>query len=220
MLLAVEGGGFFSSSASGYSHGLALLLLGRKAEEKPVKVSPWNQYRLVDRETEQVYHLPSAAKDQAPHLPSAAKDQAPGKCAPFVCFGCTANGLEVASPPKASSSSALGVGTSQEEASCSANKTLTTSGSIGGSERRGCLKSNSKRDSLEHRIVVSEGEEPRESMEEVQTLRSSVERRKVQWTDTCGKELFEIREFETSDEGLSDDDAENEGFRKCECVIQ
>ena len=23
-----------------------------------------------------------------------------------------------------------------------------------------------------------------------------------------------------SDEGLSDDDAENEGFRKCECVIQ
>jgi hypothetical protein len=187
MLLAVEGGGFFSSSASGYSHGLALLLLGRKAEEKPVKVSPWNQYRLVDRETEQVYHLPSAAKDQAP-----------GKCAPFVCFGCTANGLEVASPPKAASSSAPGgIGTSQEEASCSANKTLTTSGSISGSERRGCLKSNSKRDSLEHRIVVSEGEEPRESVEEVQTLRSSVERRKVQWTDTCGKELFEIREFET-----------------------
>lgn len=211
MLLAVEGGGFFSSSASGYSHGLALLLLGRKAEEKPVKVSPWNQYRLVDRETtEQVYQLPT----------SSAKDQAPGKCAPFVCFGCTANGLEVASPPKAASSGALGIGASQEEASCSANKTLTTSGSISGSERRGCLKSNSKRDSLEHRIVVSEGEEPRESVEEVQTLRSSVERRKVQWTDTCGKELFEIREFETSDEGLSDDDAENEGFRKCECVIQ
>jgi hypothetical protein len=185
MLLAVEGGGFFSSSASGYSHGLALLLLGRKAEEKPVKASPWNQYRLVDREAEQVYHLPSA------------KDQAPGKCAPFVCFGCTTNGLEVASPSKAVSSNALGRGTSQEEASCSAHKALTTSASISGSERRGCLKSNSKRDSLEHRIVVSEGEEPRESVEEVQTLRSSIERRKVQWTDTCGKELFEIREFET-----------------------
>ncbi|KAJ1284113.1 hypothetical protein BS78_03G179400 [Paspalum vaginatum] len=206
MLLAVEGGGFFSSSASGYSHGLALLLLGRKAEEKPVKVSPWNQYRLVDREAEPVYHLPPG------------KDQAPGKCAPFVCFGCTANGLEVASPPKAGPGNA--VGGSQEEASCSANKKLTASGSIGGSERRGCLKSNSKRDSLEHCIVVSEGEEPRESLEEVQTLRASMERRKVQWTDACGKDLFEIREFETSDEGLSDDDAENEGFRKCECVIQ
>ncbi|KAK8453033.1 hypothetical protein SEVIR_5G216300v4 [Setaria viridis] len=207
MLLAVEGGGFFSSSASGYSHGLALLLLGRKAEEKPVKVSPWNQYRLVDREAEQVCHLASG------------KDEAPGKCAPFVCFGCTANGLEVASPAKAGSSNALG-STQEDEASCPANKKLTTSGSITGNERRGCLKSNSKRDSLEHCIVVSEGEEPRESLEEVQTLRASMERRKVQWTDTCGKDLFEIREFETSDEGLSDDDAENEGFRKCECVIQ
>jgi len=183
MLLAVEGGGFFSSSASGYSHGLALLLLGRKVEEKPVKVAPWNQYRLVDRGGEQVYHLASS------------KDQAPGKCAPFVCFGCTANGLEVASPPKVVSSNALG--STQEDASCSANKNLTTSGSITGNERRGCLKSNSKRDSLEHIIVASEGEEPCESLEEVQTLRASMERRKVQWTDTCGKDLFEIREFET-----------------------
>ncbi|KAL6615475.1 hypothetical protein ACP70R_037745 [Stipagrostis hirtigluma subsp. patula] len=209
MLLAVEGGGFFSSSASGYSHGLALLLLGRKGEEKPDKVSPRHQYRLVGPEaehTEQVYHL------------AAGKDQAPGKCAPFVCFGCTATGLEGASPPKAGLSNALS--SLSEEASSSANKKLTTSGSITGNERRGCLKSNSRRDSLEHCIVVSEGEEPRESLEEVQTLKAGMERRKVQWTDTCGKDLFEIREFETSDEGLSDDDAENEGFRKCECVIQ
>ncbi|XP_062203752.1 uncharacterized protein LOC133905946 [Phragmites australis] len=207
MLLAVEGGGFFSSSASGYSHGLALLLLGRKGEDKPVKGSPWNQYRLVDREVEQVYHLASG------------KDQAPGKCAPFVCFGCTATGLEGASPPKAGSSNALG--SSLEEASSSANKKLTTNGSITGNERRGCLKSNSKRDSLEHCIVgMSEGEEPRESLEEVQTLKAGMERRKVQWTDTCGKDLFEIREFETSDEGLSDDEGDNDGFRKCECVIQ
>uniref|UniRef100_A0A0A9B4R4 Uncharacterized protein n=1 Tax=Arundo donax TaxID=35708 RepID=A0A0A9B4R4_ARUDO len=206
MLLAVEGGGFFSSSASGYSHGLALLLLGRKGEEKPVKGSPWNQYRLVDREAEQVYHLASG------------KDQAPGKCVPFVCFGCTADGLEGASPPKSGSSNALG--RSLEEASSTANKKLTTDGSITGNERRGCLKSNSKRDSLEHCIVVSEGEEPRESLEEVQTLKAGMERRKVQWTDTCGKDLFEIREFETSDEGLSDDEGESHGFRKCECVIQ
>uniref|UniRef100_A0A0A9DDS0 Uncharacterized protein n=1 Tax=Arundo donax TaxID=35708 RepID=A0A0A9DDS0_ARUDO len=206
MLLAVEGGGFFSSSASGYSHGLALLLLGRKGEEKPVKRSQWNQYRLVDGEAEQVYHLPSG------------KDQAPGKCAPFVCFGCTANGLEGASPPKAGSSNALG--SSLEEASSTTNKKLTTDASIPGNQRRGCLKSNSRRDSLEHCIVVSEGEEPRESLEEVQTLKSGMERRKVQWTDTCGRDLFEIREFETSDEGLSDDEGENEGFRKCECVIQ
>lgn len=180
MLLAVEGGGFFSSSASGYSHGLALLLLGRKDEEKPVKVSPWNQYRLVDREAEQVYHLASR------------KDQAPGKCAPFICFGRATAGLEGASPPKLSSGNTSG--SSSEESSASANE--GTNGSLTGNEKKGCLKSNSRRDSLEHCIVVSEGEEPRESLEEVQTLKSGMERRKVQWTDTCGKELFEIREFE------------------------
>ncbi|KAJ6803142.1 uncharacterized protein M6B38_109200 [Iris pallida] len=49
MLFAVEGGGFFSSSATGYSKGLALLLLGQKPEERPTRVTPWNHYRLVDR---------------------------------------------------------------------------------------------------------------------------------------------------------------------------
>lgn len=206
MLLAVEGGGFFSSSASGYSHGLALLLLGRKEEEKPVKVSPWNQYRLVDGEAEKVYNLASG-KNQAPH-----------KCAPFICFGRAASELEAASPPKVSSSNTLN---SSKESSCgSTKKKVTASGFITGDERKGCLKSNSKRDSSEHCIVVSEGEEPRESLEEVQTLKSGMERRKVQWTDTCGKELFKIREFEASDESLSDDELENEGFSKCECVIQ
>ncbi|KAG8051480.1 hypothetical protein GUJ93_ZPchr0001g29854 [Zizania palustris] len=230
MLLAVEGGGFFSSSASGYSHGLALLLLRWKDEEKPVKVSPWNQYQLVDREAEQVYHLASR------------KDQAPGKCAPFICFGRAAAGLEGASPPKFNSGNTLG--SSSEESSDSAKE--GTNGSFSGNERKGCLKSNSRRDSLEHCIVVSEVEEPRESFEEVQTLKCGMERRKVQWTDTCGKELFEIREFEARyslkivfplylsaspenilsssicysmcDEGLSDDELGN--FRKCKCVIQ
>jgi hypothetical protein len=182
MLLAVEGGGFFSSSASGYSHGLALLLLGKKDEERAVKVPPRNQYRPVDQEAQQVFHLTSG------------KDEAPEKCSPFVCFGCTATGLEGASPPKSGSSSALG--SSLGESSDSTRK-VTTDGSITGNEIRGCLKSNSRRDSLEHSIVVSEGEEPRESLEEVQTLKYGMERRKVQWTDTCGKDLFEIREFET-----------------------
>jgi hypothetical protein len=181
MLLAVEGGGFFSSSASGYSHGLALLLLGRKEEDKPVKVSPWNQYRLVDGEAEKVYNL-------AP-----GKNQAPRKCAPFICFGRAASELEAAPPLKVSSSTTLN---SLEDSPALTKKKVTTNDPITGDEIKGCLKSNSKRDSSEHCIVVSEGEEPRESLEEVQTLKSGMERRKVQWTDTCGKELFEIREFE------------------------
>lgn len=202
MLLAVEGGGFFSSSASGYSHGLALLLLGRKTEEQPVKASPWNHYRLVDRDAGHGGQLAST------------KDDVPGKCASFTCFGCTPARLEGASPPKLSSSN------TPQKLSSSTNGNRIANGSINGSGKKGCLKSNLKRDSSDRSSIVSDGEEPRESLEEVQTLRTGMERRKVHWTDTCGKELFEIREFETSDEGLSDDEGENDGFRKCECVIQ
>ncbi|RLN01165.1 uncharacterized protein C2845_PM06G03950 [Panicum miliaceum] len=205
MLLAVEGGGFFSSSASGYSHGLALLLLGRKSEEKHDKGSPCSHYRLVGQEAEHECPVPSG------------KNDVPGKCASFICFGCTPAKLVGASPPKLGSSNIPG--SSSEQPSSSSTGTATTNGSINGSGRKGCLKNNLRRDSSE-RSTLSCSEEPRESLEEVQTLRSGMERRKVQWTDTCGKELFEIREFEVSDDGLSEDDLENEGFRKCECVIQ
>ncbi|EPS73410.1 hypothetical protein M569_01355, partial [Genlisea aurea] len=51
MLLAV-GGSFLSSSASGYSKGLALLLLWRRDRKKPMKVTPCNQYQLVDQESD------------------------------------------------------------------------------------------------------------------------------------------------------------------------
>ncbi|TKW25538.1 hypothetical protein SEVIR_3G125500v4 [Setaria viridis] len=205
MLLAVEGGGFFSSSASGYSHGLALLLLGRKGEEKHDKGSTCSHYRLVGQEAEHECQAPSG------------KNDVPGKCASFICFGCTPARLVGASPPKLGSSNAPG--SSSEQPSSSSTGTATTNGSINGSGIKGCLKNNLKRDSSEC-STLSCSEEPRESLEEVQTLRSGVERRKVQWTDTYGKELFEIREFEVSDDGLSEDDLENDGFRKCECVIQ
>jgi hypothetical protein len=178
MLLAVEGGGFFSSSASGYSHGLALLLLGRKDEDKRDKASPCSHYRLVGQEAEHVCQAPSAKTD------------VPGKCASFTCFGCTPAG---ASPPKLRSSSTSG--SSSEQPSSSTNETSTTNGSINGSGIKGCLKNSLQRDSSE-RSITSFGVEPCESLEEVQTLKSGMERRKVQWTDSCGKELFEIREFE------------------------
>uniref|UniRef100_A0A453A3H2 Uncharacterized protein n=1 Tax=Aegilops tauschii subsp. strangulata TaxID=200361 RepID=A0A453A3H2_AEGTS len=186
MLLAVEGGGFFSSSASGYSHGLALLLLGRRTEEQPVRASSWNHYRLVDREAGHGGQLPPT------------KDDVPGKCASFTCFGCTPARLEGASPPKLSSSN-----TRQQLSSSTSRKGTNNGSSINGSGRKGCLKSNSKRDSSDRGSIVSDEEQPRESLEEVQTLKTGMERRKVHWTDTCGKELFEIREFETSEPGYS-----------------
>jgi hypothetical protein len=88
MLLAVEGGGFFSSSASGYSKGLTLLLLGQKNEDKPMRVSPWNQYRLVDQESDPNLQLAST------------KNWLPRGCASFVCFGRASAGLDTSSALK------------------------------------------------------------------------------------------------------------------------
>nr|AFQ20268.1 conserved hypothetical protein [Oryza rufipogon] len=94
MLLAVEVGGFFSSSASGYRNGLALLLLGHKGEEKPVKVTPWNHYRLVGGGEAE----PASEENNVPS----------GKCASFICFGCPPARLEGVSPPKLASSDTAG----------------------------------------------------------------------------------------------------------------
>ncbi|KAG9452017.1 hypothetical protein H6P81_004921 [Aristolochia fimbriata] len=47
---------------------------------------------------------------------------------------------------------------------------------------------------------------------------SEVVKGRVQWMDFLGKELVEIKEFEPSESGDSDEDAE--GHRGCVCVIQ
>lgn len=93
MLLAVEGGRFFSSSASGYSNGLNLLLLGHKKEEKE-RVTPWNEY----------HHL----VDSDPHLQLAANNNNKLCVCGCACFGRpAAAGLETQPthqhlPPKTS----------------------------------------------------------------------------------------------------------------------
>ncbi|KAK9757365.1 hypothetical protein RND81_01G157400 [Saponaria officinalis] len=84
MLFAVEGGGLFSASASGYSKGLSLLLLGQKSDEKHMRVTPWNQYQLVDQETQL----------------ASEKNRLSCGCASYVCFGRTSAGLDGQSPLK------------------------------------------------------------------------------------------------------------------------
>ncbi|XP_008777766.1 uncharacterized protein LOC103697637 [Phoenix dactylifera] len=210
MLLAVEGGGFFSSSALGYSKGLALLLLGRRNEERPMRVSPWNQYQLVEQEVATEFQLASR------------KNQSSCGCASFLCFGCVPAGIDGPSPPKVGPAHQPEVlSDSSSSSSSSDNGKLAINDGINGNGRNAYLKSNLKRPSADHSAVVSEVDGARESVEEMPKNTSCcVERRKVQWTDACGKELAEIREFEVSDDGLSDEECERDGIRRCECVIQ
>ena len=182
MLLAVEGGGFFSSSATGYSKGLTLLLLGQRSDEKHMRVDPWNQYKLVDQETESDMKLASG------------KNRLSRGCATFVCFGRASAGLDGQSPLK--------VGPTQPQV-------ILPSGTVNESEKEHStvdnndnnvgnimLKSSLKKPSNNTSQTTKSSDEQQPLSEESTDLPGHTERRKVQWTDACGKELAEIREFE------------------------
>ncbi|CAN4116435.1 unnamed protein product [Withania somnifera] len=208
MLFAVEGGGFFSSSASGYSKGLTLLLLGQKNEEKPMRVAPWNQYQLVDQETDSDLQLASG------------KNRLVRGCGSFVCFGRTAGGLESPSPLK--------VGPTQQTEvlpSCPASEKDTDQPQCVNLIEGSCispkftLKSSLKKPVNSVPVSDGKGNERDTTFDKVDDAPNPMEKRKVQWTDTSGGVLFEIREFEPSDEGESDDEFENGNERTCSCKI-
>ncbi|XP_022155858.1 uncharacterized protein LOC111022876 isoform X2 [Momordica charantia] len=206
MLLAVEGGGFFSSSASGYSKGLTLLLLGQKDEDKPMRVSPWNHYQLVDQESESDLQLAST------------KNRISRGCASFVCFGRTSAGLD-------SSPSPLKVGPTLPHDSLPGPLSTNTGKdevpivNDGNSLRNIALKSSLKKPNNGISISHQNAHESETMSKKDGDIRCPTDRRKVQWNDACGSELVEIREFEPSEAGLSDDELENGNKRSCSCAI-
>ncbi|KAK1312094.1 hypothetical protein QJS10_CPA07g00423 [Acorus calamus] len=214
MLLAVEGGGFFSSSASGYSKGLTLLLLGQVSEEKekPMRVSPCYQYQLVEQEE----------PDPDLQLASKKKNRVSRGCASFICFGRP-------STSKPNDPSMPNVGCANLQSSTSVSDNGEAGGPADGvndeSTRKVCLKSSLKKPPAECSVEISrcidDGKDACGVQDEDNNdVSICAERRKVQWTDSCGRELVEIREFELSELGASDDEHDQEGNRRCECVIQ
>lgn len=180
MLLSVEGGGFFSSSASGYSKGLALLLYDQRSEDKPMRVSPWNQYQLVDQESDPELQLAST------------KNRISRGCASYVCFGRASAGLETPSPLK--------VGPAQQHdvspGTLVSDKDQSAQLDSSNATRKIALKSSLKRPQHNKSVPVEIAAEREASSVEGSDCSVQVERRKVQWTDTCGNELTEIREYE------------------------
>lgn len=209
MLLAVEGGGFFSSSASGYSKGLTLLLLGQKNEEKPMRVSPWNHYQLVDQESDPDLQLASG------------KNRLVRGCASFVCFGRAAAGLESPSPLK--------VGPTQQQdvlpgppVSSKGEKIIDTTDLVEEEDNHRnivALRSSLKRRATSIPVSVAVSNECESLCENGNNGPGHPERRKVQWTDVSGGELVEIREFEPSENSGSDDEFDNSNERTCSCRI-
>lgn len=186
MLLAVEGGGFFSASASGYSKGLALLLLGQKTEEKPMRVTPWSHYQLVDQASDLDLQLASS------------KNRLVRGCASFVCFGHTASGLESPSPLKVGPTQQQDVlpePTVFDEGEDDSKYTDPVDSDI--ITKQTDLKSSLKKSTTIIPVSSRASGEVDAGNEKSGNFTGYIERRKVQWMDVSGGELVEVREFET-----------------------
>ncbi|KAE8659037.1 hypothetical protein F3Y22_tig00116965pilonHSYRG00696 [Hibiscus syriacus] len=205
-MLLTAGGGFFSSSASGYSNGLALLLLGQKHEDKSMRVSPWNHYQLVDREPDPDLQLAST------------KNRLPRGCASFVCFRGTSAGLDTPSHLK--------VGPVQQQdvlpGSVDANKSNDQTNEVDNANsnvRKVVLKSSLKKQLRSAQVSLEDVNDCGASGEKDGDNPSHTEQRKVQWTDSYGSELAEIREFEPSETSDSEDEFSNGVEKTCACTI-
>lgn len=182
MLLTVEGGVFFSSSASGYRSGLSLLLLGRRREEGQMRVLPWTQNQFVEREVDPNLHLASRRSPTS------------YRCSSFTCFRHISTVTEGPNLPKVGPlcrSVSL-----PDSASASASQRSNDS-STSEMERAIPPKSILKRSSTDCSALVGQATDALGlTREEQDNVSICIERRKVHWTDKCGKELAEIREFE------------------------
>ncbi|XP_010498763.1 PREDICTED: uncharacterized protein LOC104776401 [Camelina sativa] len=222
MLLAVEGGGLFSASASGYSKGLTLLFSGDKDGDRPMRVVPWNQYQVVDQKPE--------ADDPLLQLDSIKNRVSRGCAASFSCFGGASAGLETPSPLKVEPVQQQQEQQHRDIASPESVVVVSEKGKDHLSEADNSSSSSkeafklSLRSSLKRPSVA----EPRslEDIKEYETLSvdgsdltGDMARRKVQWPDACGSELTQVREFEPSEMGLSDEEWEAGQQRTCSCVI-
>ncbi|GER34451.1 NAD/NADP-dependent betaine aldehydedehydrogenase, partial [Striga asiatica] len=189
--------------------GLSLLLLGQKNEDKPMRVAPWTQYQLVDQETNPDLQL-------AP-----GKKRLVRRCASFVCFGrATATGPEGPSKPnvgptenrefRQGSRERDGIKDAAHSVDCTVDG--DNNGQIGISR-----KSSLKRSDIAG-AVVDDGSCGNSNKLDSSDVTCETGRRKVQWADAIGGELFEIREFEMSEDG-SDDEFDHANEKTCACRI-
>ncbi|KAL1219693.1 hypothetical protein V5N11_032341 [Cardamine amara subsp. amara] len=195
MLFAAEGGGFFSSSASGYSNGLALLLLGQKNEQqKPIKVSSsqWNHYHLVVEESDSGFQLASS------------KNWISSACTSLICFGRKSERPESPSSIRVTPSQPQDFNSSVHREGVKEYNCEVTN--------RFALKSSLKKRSFSD-VVLGDDDVSRDSVVD------HTDRRKVQWPDTCGIEIAEVREFEPSEVDESDDEFHHGSGKSCMCTI-
>lgn len=178
MLLAVEGGGLFFSSDSGYIKGLSSSSWVRSMRMNPTWEYPCGISIILDLEHWSDLQLASI------------KNWISRRCASFSCFGRVSAGLDTASPLK--------VGPAQQQETFPDPLDLDTGNdhAIDVEDdhivRKVTLKSSLKKPTKHNPVPVEhkscDGFNGSEEHDDT--------RRRIQWTDVCGNELVEIWEFE------------------------
>lgn len=168
-----------------------------------MRVSPWSQYQLVDQESDPELQLAST------------KNCLSRGCASFVCFGRASAALETPSPLKVGPAQHHDVSPGSLVSDKDQSAHLDNSNAM----RKIALKSNLKRPQDNKPAPIEVANEHGTSGGEASDFSVQVQRRKVQWTDACGNELIEIREFEPSEVDGSDDEFDNGNDRTCSCAI-
>lgn len=171
---------------------------------EPMRVSPSNQYQSVKRE------ISSQIKLASP------KEQVSCGCTSFVYINCASTVENATSPPDA----ALlhDSETSSESSTSDSGKESVADDIVHEPEKKRCIKSSKKKPLADCFIPTVQDNTVDLSIESPSSTAGFAKTRKVQWTDACGKELFEIKEFQLSEGDLSDDDF-GHGGDKCNCLI-
>jgi len=159
-----------SSSASGYGKGL-------RSDDKSMRVLPWSQFQLVGQESDQLAFR---------------KKRLSSRSASFVCFGCASARLDTASHLKVGYAKHHGV----SSGTLVSNKGKYPSDNIDDDCRKVHLKSSLKRQRNKKPVPVEAVAEHEASGGKENYAHGQTERRRVQWTDACGRELVQIQEFE------------------------
>ncbi|XP_074585488.1 uncharacterized protein LOC141841241 isoform X1 [Curcuma longa] len=169
-----------------------------------MRVSPSNQYQLVKHETSSQIQLASP------------KEQVSCGCTSFTYFNCASTVENATSPPDAALLDDSE--TSSETSTTDSGKESVADDVVHEAEQEICIESSMKKPLADCFIPAVKDNTVNLSIESPSSTAGFAKARRVQWTDACGKELFEIKEFQLSEGDLSDDDF-GHGGDKCNCVI-
>jgi hypothetical protein len=203
MLFAAEGGGFFSSSALGYSKGISLLLLGQKDEEQnQMKITPWNHRNNSDHNYQLVNYQDSG--HHPAELATSGSDHLARRCAFFICFRHSDQRNVSGQQPQ----EVLNPAGEGKDGICEGKNVDD------GDVKKVRVKSNLKKHSTRFGV-------PRQVDGDValHEENANIGRRNVQWLDVLGGDLVDIREFEPSEEMSDDEEYDNVNEKACLCII-